>query len=116
LISSGNIDLFSNAFTDDLMELNRLQNTEIIVSDGNSDFYFETVNNFRSLYFESNSITNQNLIDLLWENKDPKHVISLYINMKSQQRHTVRRYIELTKLVLKKSETVLDQLRINSNL
>jgi hypothetical protein len=36
--------------------------------------------------------------------------------MKSQQRHTVRRYIELTKLVLKKSETVLDQLRINSNL
>jgi hypothetical protein len=116
LISSGNIDLFSNAFTDDIMELNRLQNTEIIVSDGNSDFYFETVNNFRSLYFESNSITNQNLIDLLWENKDPKHVISLYINMKSQQRHTVRRYIELTKLVLKKSETVLDQLRINSNL
>lgn len=116
LISSGNIDLFSNTFTDELMELSRLQDTEIAVSEGNSEIYFNLLNNFRSLYFDSYAISNLKLIDSLWKNKDQRHVATMYINLKSQQGHAVRRYIELTEAVLKKSETVLYQLRIKNDL
>lgn len=116
LISSGNIDLFSNTFTDELMELSRLQDTEIAVSEGNSEIYFNLLNNFRSLYFDSYAISNQKLIDSLWKNKDQRHVATMYINLKSQQGHAVRRYIELTEAVLKKSETVLYQLTTKNDL
>ena len=110
LISSGNIDLFTNDFTNDLMELNRLQESELIVSNGNGQYYFETLNNYRSKFYNSDSMNNQVLNEVLWEDKNPKDAVSLYINMKQQQGHTIRRYIELTELVVKKSESILEQL------
>lgn len=116
LISSGNIDLFSNEFTNDLMELNRLQKSEKSVSNGNRENFFLTLNNFRSKYYNPYYLNNPFLRDILWEDKDVKDCISLFINMKEQQQHTVNRYIELTTIVLKKSETILEQLKNNENL
>lgn len=110
LISSGNIDLFTNDFTNDLMELNRLQESELIVSNGNRQYYFETLNNYRSKFYNSDSMNNEVLKEVLWKDKNPNDAVSLYVNMKQQQGHTIRRYIELTELVVKKSESILEQL------
>ena len=110
MISSGNIDLFTNDFTNDLMELNRLQESELIVSNGNRQYYFETLNNYRSKFYNSDSMNNEVLKEVLWKDKNPNDAVSLYVNMKQQQGHTIRRYIELTELVVKKSESILEQL------
>jgi len=116
LISGGNIDLFSNDFTNELMELNRLQETEQRVSNGNSAHYFETLNNYRLKFYNSDFIDNKALDKALWEGKNPSDAVSLFSNMKNQQAHTVRRYIELTELVLKKSTAVLEQLTTGKDL
>ncbi|MDP5093475.1 MAG: DUF6090 family protein, partial [Polaribacter sp.] len=59
LISSGNIDLFSNNLTNELMELNRLQKSEKSVSDGNKNYFFETLNTYQSKYYLPNQINNR---------------------------------------------------------
>ncbi|WP_332913849.1 hypothetical protein [Algoriphagus boritolerans] len=51
LISSGNIDLFSNEFTNDLMELSRLQKAEKNVSELNSVYFLEIQNTYQSEYY-----------------------------------------------------------------
>ncbi len=117
LISSGNIDLFSNKFTNELMELNRLQKSENSVSDGNKNYFFETLNMYQSKYYNPNSSSNHELSNneflgtILWQDKNTNDLISQYLNMKLQQAHTINRYIELTDLVLKKSEDILNQLK-----
>uniref|UniRef100_UPI00404B0E66 hypothetical protein n=1 Tax=Gelidibacter sp. TaxID=2018083 RepID=UPI00404B0E66 len=116
LISSGNIDLFSNKFTNELMELNRLQKSENAATDGNRSFFFETLNVYQSKYYNGVSLNNEFLNTVLWKHKNPNDLIALYINMKEQQLHTINRYIELTTIVLKKTETILEQLKNNDEL
>ena len=116
LISSGNIDLFSNNFTNQLMELNRLQKSEKVVSDGNKNYFFETLNTYQSKYYLPNQINKSFLDTFLWKDKNVQDVITQFINMKQQQLHTVNRFIELTSLVLKKTEMILQELKSNSDL
>ncbi|SEF84840.1 DUF6090 family protein [Algoriphagus boritolerans] len=116
LISSGNIDLFSNEFTNDLMELSRLQKAEKNVSELNSVYFLEIQNTYQSEYYNPLHLKNPQLKNILWENKKAKHAISQFINMKQQQLHTVNRYLELTTIVLKKSEEILEQLKNSKNL
>jgi hypothetical protein len=116
LISSGNIDLFSNTFTTELMELNRLQKSEKSVSQGNKDFFFETLNTYQSKHYVSYTIDNAFLNTFLWKDKNLQDVFIQFINMKEQQLHTVNRYIELTTLVLKKTEAILNQLKSNTDI
>ncbi len=121
LISSGNIDLFSNKFTNELMELNRLQKSENLVSQRNANYFFETLNMYQSKYYNPNSANdelsnNEFLNTTLWQDKNTNDLISQYLNMKLQQAHTINRYIELTDLVLKKSEEILNQLKNNDGL
>ena len=116
LISSGNIDLFSNNLTNELMELNRLQKSEKSVSDGNKNYFFETLNTYQSKYYLPNQINNSFLDTFLWKDKNLQDVITQFINMKQQQLHTVNRFIELTTLVLKKTEMILQELKSDSEL
>ncbi|MFY9242462.1 MAG: DUF6090 family protein [Polaribacter sp.] len=116
LISSGNIDLFSNNLTNELMELNRLQKSEKSVSDGNKDYFFETLNTYQSKYYLPNQINNSFLEAYLWKDKNVQDVITQFINMKQQQLHTVNRYIELTTLVLNKTEMILQELKSNTDI
>ncbi|WP_445747918.1 DUF6090 family protein [Polaribacter sp.] len=116
LISSGNIDLFSNKFTNELMELNRLQKTEKSVSEGNKSYFFETLNTYQSNYYLPNQINNTFLNTFLWKDKNMQDALTQFINMKQQQLHTVNRYIELTTSVLRKTEIVLYQLKSETEL
>jgi hypothetical protein len=121
LISSGNIDLFSNKFTNELMELNRHQKSENLVSERNANYFFETLNMYQSKYYNPNSANNdlsnnEFLNTTLWQDKNTNDLVSQYLNMKLQQAHTINRYIELTDLVLKKSEEILNQLKNNDDL
>ena len=116
LISSGNIDLFSNNLTNELMELNRLQKSEKSVSEGNKNYFFETLNTYQSKYYLPNQINNRFLDTYLWKDKNLQDVITQFINMKQQQLHTVNRFIELTTLVLKKTEMILQELKSDSEL
>lgn len=99
LISSGNIDLFSNYFTNELMELNRLQQSEILVSLRNANLYFDFQNNIYSKLVTPFRVNNVKLIESLTEDKDPKEASVLYINLIIQEQHTLNRYIELTSKV-----------------
>lgn len=116
LISSGNIDLFSNYFTNELMELNRLQQSEIMVTLRNANLYFDFQNNIYSKLVTPFGVNNMKLIESLTEDKDPKEASVLYINLIFQEQHTLNRYIELTSNVKSKTEELLKQLINNQNL
>lgn len=117
LISSGNIDLFSNDFTNELMELNRLQLAEKSVTELNKSLYFETYNNYNSLYIGLNtSFSNDKLEEILWKNQDGRKIIPIYINLLEQQRHTIIRYIEMTEGVRDKIFSILNRIKTNEDL
>ena len=116
LISSGNIDLFSNSFTNELMELNRLQLAERQVSEGNSSSFFESLSNMRRDYLDADVLKNEKLKKEIIQNEDSKRYISLFVNILLLQNHTVSRYLELTEKVKKQTEEVLQELENNSNL
>tara|TARA_R110001632_G_scaffold232735_1_gene374416 strand:- start:6658 stop:7398 length:741 start_codon:yes stop_codon:yes gene_type:complete len=116
LISSGNIDLFSNYFTNELMELNRLQLAEKRVSEGNSNHFFESLTTMRNQYVDVDRLKNERLKKELTKNDDSNRYISLFINALLNQNHTVSRYLELTEKVNTKTKEVLQELENNTNL
>lgn len=115
LISSGNIDLFSNSLTNQLMELNRLQNYEISVSNGNRASYFDIANKYREKFLANNSIENKELIEFALENVNLAEHTPLFINMTNIRKHSVERYISITEEVKTKTEQLLDILKIDQN-
>jgi len=109
LISSGNIDLFEEHVIQQIMELNRLQNAEIGVTEGNRGAYFSIYTNYIEKYnrFEENeAIKNE-----IWKNVNAIEHAPVYVSAINTQRHSVTRYIELTKDVLKKTEELLKTLK-----
>ncbi|MDT0557836.1 DUF6090 family protein [Ichthyenterobacterium sp. W332] len=116
LISSGNIDLFSNEFTNKLMELNRLQLAEIKVSEGNSASFFNGVANFREQFIDNRGLKNEALLESITSNYDHKKYISKYYNLLAAQEHTINRYIELTTRVKLQTEIILADLISGSGL
>lgn len=110
LISGGNIDLFGNDFTNDLMELNRLQLSEMNVTQGNVDIYFDFYATFRYNYVGESTSINPKLRQSLWKDKNPSQVVGIYLNLIEQQTHTVNRFLDLTGKVLAQTEAVLYQL------
>ena len=109
LISSGNIDLFEEHVIQQIMELNRLQNTEIGVNEGNKRAYFSIYTNYLQKYnrFEENeTIKNE-----IWKNVNAIEHASIYVSAINTQRHSVTRYIEVTKDVLEKTEELLKTLK-----
>ena len=113
LISSGNIDLFSNSLTNQLMELNRLQNYEIGVSNGNRTSYFDIANKYREKFLANNSIENKELIEFALENVNLVEHTPLFINMTNIRKHSVERYISITEEVKTKTEQLLQSLKID---
>lgn len=116
MISTGNIDLFTNDFINDLMQLNKLQKEELQVSNSNSSIYFDTYNNFRTKFTGSYQIDNTELIRNLWKENDVNNSAVMYINLISQQGHTISRYIELSEKVKLKTEELLNKLQSDENL
>lgn len=116
LISSGKIDLFGNDFTNDLMELNRLQMSEVNVTQGNKDIYFDFYSTFRYNYVGESISINPTLRQSLWKDKNPGQVGAIYLNLIEQQTHTVNRFLDLSRKVLTQTEKVLDQLHSKTNL
>ena len=109
LISSGNIDLFEEHVIQQIMELNRLQNVEIGVTEGNTRSYFSIYSSYSQKYnrFEENeAIKNE-----IWKNVNSIEHASIYVSAINLQGHSVTRYIELTKDVLKQTEELLKTLK-----
>jgi hypothetical protein len=111
LTSSGNIDLFEENEIQKIMELNRLQNVEMGVSNANKETYFSIYTNYLQRYASSSSETSENITNEIWDNIDAKEHASIYINAINVQLHTVSRYIELTKNVLTKTEELIEILK-----
>ena len=116
LISSGNIDLFSNAITDKIMELNRLQMAEIKVSEGNSQSFLTSLGQFRNEFLYVRGLDNQELIKSITSNYDAKKYISLNYNLIVILKHTIFRYIQLTTKVKLQTEVLLSELLSSENL
>ncbi|WP_223033036.1 DUF6090 family protein [Hanstruepera marina] len=106
LTSTGNIDLFEDFVIQEIMELNRLQEYEISVSNGNRDSYFRNFGNYNENYTDSYG-TNNLLAEQLWSNVDPIKHAPLYINALTIHNHAVTRYISLTKEIITKTEELL---------
>ena len=109
LISSGNIDLFEEHVIQQIMELNRLQNAEIGVTEGNKEAYFSIYTSYLQKYnrFEENeTIKNE-----IWKNVNAIEHASIYVSAIDTQRHSVTRYIKLSKDVLKKTEELIKTLK-----
>lgn len=108
LISSGNIDLLDKSLRTELMELNRLQNYENTVQNGNKDYFFKFMEHVSLKYPTfgdpySDDITSK----LLWKHVKledlPKDLTALI----RQEQYTITRYIELSERVLRQTELVL---------
>jgi hypothetical protein len=111
LISSGNIDLFDENVIQKIMELNRLQNVETGVANGNRESYFSIYTNYLQRYVNSRFETSEAINNEIWDNIDSKEHASIYINAINVQRHSVTRYIELTKNVLTTTEELIKILK-----
>ncbi|ALM06384.1 hypothetical protein SB49_00035 [Sediminicola sp. YIK13] len=91
------------------MELNRLQNFEIDISNGNRRTYFEMYNSYLKEYIPANR-SNKTVINEIWDNKNATEHAPLYINTIQIQKHAINRYVELTKIVLAQTEELLELL------
>jgi hypothetical protein len=116
LTSSGNIDLFSNDFNNNLMELNRVQNAELEVSRLNSSFFLELLSNLSTQYPTAQSYAYKNFMRKMVKKRDLNNFIVLYVNLLDHQRHTMSRYVELSRIVKNNTEELLKQLRSKQNL
>ncbi|WP_062058673.1 DUF6090 family protein [Sediminicola sp. YIK13] len=109
LVSTGDISLFEDALVQKVMELNRLQNFEIDISNGNRRTYFEMYNSYLKEYIPANR-SNKTVINEIWDNKNATEHAPLYINTIQIQKHAINRYVELTKIVLAQTEELLELL------
>ena len=113
LIASGNIDLFEAQVIQQIMELNRLQNAEIGVTEGNRGAYFSIYTNYAGKY---NSFgENEAIKKEVWKNINAIEHAAIYVSAINTQRHSVTRYLDLSKEVLKKTEELLQTLRPRSD-
>ncbi len=108
LISSGNIDLLDKSLRTELMELNRLQNYENTVQNGNKDYFFKFMEHVSLKYPTfGNPYSDDITSKLLWKHVElenlPKDVTALL----EQEHYTITRYIELSERVLRQTELVL---------
>ena len=110
LVSTGDISLFEDALIQKIMELNRLQNFEIDISEGNRASYFEMYNSYLKQYIAANR-SNKSVINEIWDNKSAVEHAPLYINTIQIQKHSIDRYIELTQIVIVKTEELLELLK-----
>lgn len=110
LISTGDIRLFEDDLVQKIMELNRLQNFEILVSEGNSNSYFNMYNSYLKEYVASTR-TNSSLTDAIWDQRNALDHAPIYINTINIQKHCITRYIELSEEVVQKTEALLDLLK-----
>jgi len=111
LISTGNIDLFDEDVIQKIMELNRLQNVVTGVANGNRESYFSIYTNYLQRYVNSRYELIEAIRNEIWSNVDAEEHASIYINAINTQRHSVTRYIELTKDVLIKTEELIKTLK-----
>ena len=112
LVSTGNISLFEEELIQKIMELNRLQNFEINISEGNRDSYFSMYNSYLQKYIRTGRL-NKNLINEIWNNVSAIEHASIYINTIQIQEHNINRYIELSQNVIVKTEELLEILKLN---
>ena len=111
LISSGNIDLFEQDLIQKIMNLNRSQNVEIEVSNGNRESYFRIYNNYLLRYIGRSGDINKTIKTELWKNVDATEFASIYINATNVNHHAVLRYIELTEDVLLNTKELIEILK-----
>ncbi|OZV68055.1 DUF6090 family protein [Winogradskyella aurantia] len=116
LTSSGNIDLFSNAFNNSLMELNRVQNAELEVSKLNSSFYLQLLSNLSTQYPTDQTHLYRAIIRKTAGNLDPNKFAVMYFNLLDHQRHTINRYLELSQIVMQHIQEMLQKLHLKQNL
>ena len=108
LISSGNIDLLETSLRTELMELNRLQNYEITVQNGNKDYLFNFMENIGLKYPTFGNPYNDNPTSkLLWRNINLEDLPRDITTLIRQEHYTLSRYIDLSERVLRQTELVL---------
>jgi hypothetical protein len=111
LISGGNIDLLEKSLRTELMELNRLQNYENTVQNGNKAYLFRFMEEISLKYPSYGHPYNDDMTSkLLWKNVKlediPKDVTALI----GQEYYTLSRYIDFSERVLRQTELVLKML------
>ena len=111
LVSSGNIDLFDSQSREQIMELNRLQNSESKVSTFNKEFFFNVAENTLHKYPPIGYSLNEEVINKLWEKEKKDDLPKDLIRALGQLEYTLNRYLELNKDVLLQTELVLKQLQ-----
>jgi len=111
LISSGNIDLFDEDVIQKIMQLNRLQNFQTDVANGNRESYFSLYSNYLQRYLGNYNEVNEAINNEVWDNVDAMEHACIYINAINIQRHSVTRYIELSNDVLIKTEELIKTLK-----
>ena len=116
LISSGNIDLLEKTIRTELMELNRLQNYENSVQNGNKNYLFKYMENIGLKYPLFGSPYSKDITSKLIWNKVkleslPKDITALL----KQEHYTINRYVELSERVLRQTELVLKLLVKNND-
>jgi len=111
LISSGNVDLLDKQLREDIMELNRLQNTEQEITSSNRDYLFTFMQNTSLKYPNTRNLSEtDDLYKLLWKGVNIDYLPKDIISFIGQKSYTISRYLELTEDVLKQTELVLKQL------
>lgn len=97
LISGGNIDLLEKSLRTELMELNRLQNYENTVQNGNKDYLFRFMEEISLKYPSYGHPYNDDMTSkLLWKNVKLEDISKDVTALISQEYYTLSRYIELS--------------------
>lgn len=97
LISSGAINLFSDQFVSDLMELNRLQLYEQEIAKGNQGFYFDMV----QAYIQNlpsgglSSFVSESSLNQIWNQVDEEKLTVPYLNLLNFEDFALERQILL---------------------
>jgi hypothetical protein len=114
LISSGNIDLLDKKLVEGLMELNRLQNGQLEVSDGNMDMYIDLMNNMAKEYpiYSDNTRISESTKALQWKSANLEKVPVNMTNIINFKQYVLSRYLDLSNDVKAKTEEVLALLNL----
>tara|TARA_R100001369_G_scaffold10707_11_gene23975 strand:+ start:1268 stop:2008 length:741 start_codon:yes stop_codon:yes gene_type:complete len=116
LITSGNIDLIDEDLVEALMELNRLQTTQIEVTIDNNDTYIALMVDSAGEFPIFSSIQNfsKETNQLLWKKVDVEKIPVVFTNIIGFKRYVVDRYLELAESVKIKTDEVLSLLNSRS--
>jgi hypothetical protein len=109
LISSGNIDLFSQEINQMLMNLVSSQDLERENSNFFSQVYMNKISRFSDEFPVSGHV-NSNIFDSIWRNADKKRLASGFISLTDIKGYAHRSLIKEAQIIKEQTTAILDRL------